>query len=84
MQIWQKKNLLMLQIIVVQVEVLQMRFHFGKAGWVRGICSYVAGVMIDFCGFEYEFWYYKWTGNATEFIFYWESQYFNILNSDML
>jgi len=35
--------------------VLQMRFYFSTAGWVRGICCYVAGVMIDFCGFEYEY-----------------------------
>jgi hypothetical protein len=69
MQIWQKKKLLMLQIIVVQLEVLQMRFYFSKAGWVRGICCYAAGLLIDFCGFEYEFSYYKWTDNTTVFIF---------------
>ena len=59
----------MLQIIVVQLEVLQMRFYFSKAGWMRGICCYVAGVMTDFCGNEYEFRYYKQTDNTTAFIF---------------
>ena len=47
----------MLQIIVVQLEFLQIRFYFSKAGWVRGICCYVAGVKIDFYGFEHEFRY---------------------------
>ena len=59
MQILLKKKLLMLQQIVVQLEALQMRFYFGKAGWVRCICCYVAVVMIDFRGFECEISYYK-------------------------
>jgi hypothetical protein len=51
---------------------------------VRGICCYVAGVMIDFHGFEYEIRNYKLNDNTTAFIFYKETQCFSILNSDIL
>jgi hypothetical protein len=74
----------MLRKIVVQLEVLQMRFYCNKAGWVRGICCYVAGVMIDYHGFEYEIRNYKLNDNTTAFIFYKETQYLSILNSHLL